>query len=229
MGKTNMKYKKLVIICSIVCIIFGISSVCANEVNNTITTQNEQQINDIMLIDTVTDAVSNSEGTFSDLKNEIENTNTELKLTKNYTYTDNDAELINGILIKKQITIDGNGFTINGNMKSRAFDIQSTVILKNIHFENCRADTGGAIIFKNVKDGEIINSTFSNNYADSFGGCIYARSSSLKIQNTSFIENSARREGGSIYSYDTIFVFNFCNFTSNKAKIFGATMQYYAV
>ena len=221
-----MKYKKLVIICSIVCIIFGISSVCANEVNNTITTQNEQQINDIMLIDTVTDAVSNSEGTFSDLKNEIENTNTELKLTKNYTYTDNDAELINGILIKKQITIDGNGFTINGNMKSRAFDIQSTVILKNIHFENCRADTGGAIIFKNVKDGEIINSTFSNNYADSFGGCIYARSSSLKIQNTSFIENSARREGGSIYSYDTIFVFNFCNFTSNKAKIFGATMQF---
>ena len=140
-----MKYKHILIICLMICIIFSISSVNANDMNDTDMQQNES----IIEISNEKDVVlSSNTGTFSDLYNEIQKGNRNILLTKNYTYTTEDIDFIDGISLDKPITIDGNGFTINGNEKSRAFNIQNNVILKNIHFENCYAKNGGAIIIQ---------------------------------------------------------------------------------
>ena len=63
-----------------------------------------------------------------------------------------------GILINSDKTIDGQGHSIYGKNKARAFNITSgNVVFKNITFANCQAeDCGGAIIAENV------NLTFIN-------------------------------------------------------------------
>ncbi|MEE0942700.1 MAG: hypothetical protein UIB63_06285 [Methanobrevibacter sp.] len=217
-----MKYKNVLFICLIICIIFSISSVYANDLNDTYIRQEEPML-EMSHDDRI---LSSNTGSFADLNNELKNANNELKLTRNYTYTDTDSNFQNGIEIRKNIVIDGNGFTINGNGKSKAFNIQTkTIILKNIHFENCNNDKGGAIYFYNVNNGEIINSTFTNNHGEN-GGSIFGHSSNLKIENSAFKQNYASREGGSIYVYNSILIIKSCDFERNHAKYLGGALYY---
>ena len=87
--------------------------------------------NDEMISVDSTDIISNPEngtytpgngsivgGTFSDLDTLIQNAGSELNLSENYTYTGSDPT---SIIIDKQITINGNGITIDGKGASRAF------------------------------------------------------------------------------------------------------------
>ena len=117
-------------------------------------------------------------GTFSDLDNLIQNAGSELNLSENYTYTDGDPT---SITIDKQITINGNGITIDGKGTSRAFEINfNNVVLNNINFINCNNINGGAIYW-NGAQGTISNCNFTNNTADDNGGAVYINTNNVLI------------------------------------------------
>ena len=73
-------------------------------------------------------------GSLSDLATAIENADDELILDGDYTYANRDST--NGITIDKDITIIGNGHTIDGNNRAAIFNIaqNATVVLKGIGF-----------------------------------------------------------------------------------------------
>lgn len=194
-----MKYKKLIFICLIFFILFSISSVVyATEINDTITTQNKQENSDIIFSDTLTnDIVSNSEGTFSDLNNDIQKAKNEITLTKDYIYSNQDEKFINGINITKNIIINGNNHTINGNNQSKAFNIfNSKITLKNINFVNCNNsnDKAGGAIYCKDSILNIFNSKFTNNQA-TWGGAIYCQNCEKITIYGSLFKNNVNNRG----------------------------------
>ena len=212
-----MKFKKFIIfICLIVCM-FSIASVCASDINDTVVAS-EDQSDDIISIENSNDTVVASEdqsddiisiensdndeisvteenelsadaGTFTDLADAIEHAVDDLILTKNYTYSTGDSSYSDGIVINKTITIDGNGFTINGNNQARAFSISApNVVLKNFNFVNNKAtDNGGAIWFTDA--GTVRNCNFTGNSANNNGGAVYFNHTGT-VTNCNFINNS---------------------------------------
>ena len=85
---------------------------------------------------------------FWDLNRTINgNNNTEITLNKNYTYDPEiDSDFINGIIINRQVRINGNNNTINGLDIARIFQINANnVIINNISFTKGKANDGGAI------------------------------------------------------------------------------------
>ena len=148
--------------------------------------------------------------TFTDLNSVInDNTNSTIYLpTNNYYKYDNttDIELINGIIINRNLTIYGNGAIINAEKIARIFKVDNKVNVKfyNITFTNGKADYGGAIY-----GGEAYNCTFTQNTAD-YGGAIYQGNA----YNSTFTENKAESDGGALYMANAYY----CNFTGNTAK-----------
>ena len=120
--------------------------------------------------DTVTQDILTDEsvgaGDFKQLNDNVTSATTTLELTKNYTYNpDVDLDYKDGINITKDITVEGNGYTIDGNGQSRIFNIvNATVTLKNINFINGNASSGGAICFERG-NLTIIGCNFLNNNA----------------------------------------------------------------
>ena len=181
---------------------------------NQIATINVTQINPIN--PTPTD---NSTGTFTDLNNLIQSSeNAVIKLERDYAYNKNtDNNLIEGIEINKEITIDGQCHTIDGTQQARIFNINSEVNLKNINFINSNAyGDGGAIYYFECIDAcSVVNCTFINNTAD-YGGAIRNIGS---VYNCTFINNTASDYAGAIYCVNSIYN---CTFINNKAEHGGA-------
>ena len=98
-----------------------------------------------------------------------------------------------GITITEDnITIDGNGHTIDAKKLTRIFKVKA----KNVTLDNM---------------------TLKNGYSNKNGGAIYnARNSNLKIINLKFINNTARW-GGAIRNYGTLKIFHSI-IKKNKAK-----------
>ena len=143
-------------------------------------------------------------GTFSDLQTKIDAVGVGgvVNLENNYAYDDSFSN--NGITITNPITINGNGFTINGMGQSRIFNITSlnNVILNNITFMNGNSNLGGAIILNGDVSGiGIDNCKFINNTATQNGGAIYAKGAFINstVKNSEFASNIAAKNGGAIY------------------------------
>ena len=186
--------------------------------------------NDIGICDEPTDQVTleiDEIGNFTDLNNEISKITAggNYTLKKDYTYSPNDSDYVNGINITKDnVVIDGNGHTINGAGKARIFNILSNnVTLKNINFINGHSsENGGAIYVENAISNCKINSTFINNSAYN-GGAIYFNGAITNATiNGHFEGNTAERAGGAIYvkgtSRNNTFACEFYNNTANKAS-----------
>lgn len=166
-----MSGKWIMVLAIIVAVIFSVSAVSANE--------NLTDSDEIVGVD---DNIK----TFDDLKTEIDNTENggTLNLTQDYVYESGSTE---GIIINKNITINGNNHKIDGIEKSRIFKVEAAhitindlsllngysnqggaiycdcpIVLNNITFVNNRADEGGAILYS-VDMSEILNSTIINN------------------------------------------------------------------
>ena len=169
-------------------------------------------------------------GSFSDLNkliNEDYSSNDTITLNGNYKYTDGDDDFVHGIVINRGVTIDGNGFTLDGSNSARMFDVEtnSEVIIKNINFINGHATgeniayfkDGGAIYSSNSANSKVINCNFTNNIAEYDGGAIYGgRGTAI---NCTFIRNTAKKVyAGAISFYDAIN----CTFIRNTAKYGGA-------
>ena len=204
--------------------LLAISNVSASEITDG-TSDLLSSNNDEAIIDLNEDKglfESNSDGTFTDLANEIVNATGELNLTRNYVYRDDDSDYKEGIVIDKKITINGNGFTINGNNQTRIFNVTSSnVIFNNICFMNSYSSGSGGAIYG--KGSSAVNCTFIGNSAAS-GGAIYGRGSSAL--NCTFIGNSALNQGGGAMSSGSAVN---CTFIGNSARYGGAMAGYSAI
>ena len=178
---------------------------------------------------------------FSALNDFIAN-KTVVELPHDYKFCEGwDDEFIEGIVIKDNVVIEGNGFTIDGSNLGRAFKITgNNVTIKNLNFIKCsNSNNGGAIYFSSysgsIEGNSFVNCVFIDNTANGYsgGGAIYFLSNSGSIEgnsfvNCTFINNTAINDyddaiGGAIYfnswldSVDNNSFVN-CTFIDNTAN-----------
>ena len=154
---------------------------------------------------------------FSDLNTTINGDgNSTIYLSHNYTYNNaTDSAFTSGIRISRDLTVYGNGVTIDGNKLARIFQVTDSslnVIFYNINFINGKADRGGAIY-----EGNAYNCTFTGNTAEYHGGAIYVGNA----YNCTFTGNNATDRGGAI-AYANAYN---CTFTGNTAGNNGGAMH----
>ena len=221
-----MNKREILIICLLLCIICSISAVSAADVNaddtnKTLATSDEEVVgasNDLSLSSiSGEDILKTGGGSFTQLNEKINGDySATIDLKMNYTYTSSDSAYVNGISFTKAITIDGHGYTIDGNNLARIFAIgydghdhsgtAGAVVLKNIIFANAYSNSGnqnqgfGAVEFYGVKPG-----------------------STLLIQNCTFLNNKAPTAAALSlgYSYDNIVNITNCTFDGNTATSLG--------
>ena len=152
------------------------------------------------------------------------------------------GDVNNGVVIRKNITIQGKGnnVTIDAEGKNFIFLIYdgATVTLKNLKMVNGYVASHGGAIYDNRGTLTIIGCTFNNNIAKGYinstsgdnpgvvtpnlnriggdGGAIYS-SGDLNVVNCIFTNNQANNKGGAISVYNgNLSVVN-CIFTNNQA------------
>ena len=179
---------------------------------------------------------------FTDLQNAIGLVDGTLTLNQNVVMTDDEAaNFVNGVIINKNIRIDGKGHTIDAKNLGRIFKINNwcDVTLTNVTLTNGNATVGGAIYnFGNLDlvhvnfvnntakyGGAIMNyayglvlddSTFTNNTAK-IGGAIYNSADCFVVGNSTFANNTATSNGGVIFNYGIGFVVGNSTFVNNSA------------
>ncbi|WP_405310521.1 hypothetical protein [Methanobrevibacter sp.] len=152
---------------------------------------------------------------FSDLYALISTNESVIYLNKSYNYYFmTDARFKDGIVIDHNLTIYGNGFTLDGENSVRIFKVlASNVVFRDIVFINSNIfDDGGAVWGKSTS----INCTFKNNHAN-YGGAIYSGSAI----NCTFASNHAFTSGGALANGHAIN----CIFTNNVADSCGGAMN----
>ena len=197
-----MKLKRIMIIILLILAVLTVGSVSAND-NLTDTVE----LSDEIVSSPQEDILGESDdGTFSALQKKIEDTTAGSTITLENNYANTDGFDSEGIVIDKDLTINGNGYAIDGLSSSRIFKIKDcTVTLNSIKFVNGYAKgdygMGGAIDADST--GLTVNScTFENNRADNCAGAISASSSDypLTINSCNFIGNTAKNTGGAVDS-----------------------------
>ncbi len=133
--------------------------------------------------------------------------------------------VING----SNVIIDGNGYTIDAQNKSRVFYITgNNVTIRNLRIINGLSKTeGGAIYDSSLSNLAIINSTFANNIAER-GGAIFAQSN-LSVIGSNFTDNEVKdfsatqdTQGGAICTNSSELFIENSRFINNTALNGGA-------
>ena len=145
------------------------------------------------------------DGSFTALQKKIDDASNgaTITLTKDYTYDEGFSK--RGIKIDKDLTINGNGHTLNGLSKSRIFLVKyglienNKVTLNNIKFINGNTDLYGGAIF-NYGNLTVKNCAFTKNYAKYCGGAINSVGH-LNLQNSKFNNNTAGGDGGAVFTF----------------------------
>ena len=229
-----MNFKRWLIgLLLIICLFLSVSAIGAVDDSNQLvndTTDDALTVSEEDNLETADNEIlSAGEGSFSDLSGEISE-KSEYKLERDYTFNEQtDSGLTGGIEISNNITIDGQGHTIDAKGKARIFyiDISGTadITLKNIIFTNARASYGGAIYWApNNGDGNIINCTFINNVATGqYGGAaIYEYAGISNIINSTFINNTASSYALSLSATK---VFNSIFLNNGQTTLYGPNLE----
>ena len=162
--------------------------------------------------------------TFTDLQNAIGLVTGTLTLNQNVAMTAKEAaNFVNGVVINKNIAIDGKGHTIDARDLGRIFSIGEgfTVTLTNATLINGKADKGGAI----YNDGSLTLSDvkLSDNAADSYGGAVF-NNGNLVVSDSVFDSNDIVNRGSASVDYGGAAIYNWkegtlkvtnSNFTNN--------------
>ena len=162
--------------------------------------------------------------TFTDLQNAIGLVTGTLTLNQNVAMTAKEAaNFVNGVVINKNIRIDGKGHTIDAKNLGRIFSIGEgfTVTLTNATLINGKADKGGAI----YNDGSLTLSDvkLSDNAADSYGGAVF-NNGNLVVSDSVFDSNNIVNRGSASVDYGGAAIYNWkegtlkvtnSNFTNN--------------
>ena len=176
--------------------------------------------------------------TFFDLNRTINNdTDAVISLDGDYKFNSTvDSAFVNGIVIDRNVTIEGNGHTIDGNNSARIFYANENATFKNINFINGYSREKGGAIYGGTANycnftenfaangGAIFNGTANNciftgntiildGYDGSAGGAMLYGTADYCI----FTGNYATF-GGAIFGGSA----NYCNFTGNTARVGGA-------
>ena len=153
---------------------------------------------------------------FTDLQNAIGLVTGTLTLNQNVVMTDDEAaNFVNGVIINKNIRIDGKGHTIDAKNLGRIFEIDGgfAVTLTNVTLTNGKADNGGAIY--NFGNLDLVHVNFVNNTAK-YGGAIMNYAYGLVLDDSTFTNNTAKI-GGAIYNSADCFVVGNSTFVNNSA------------
>ena len=146
-------YKKCIIILILLIACIAVTDVSAadnftddNYTVSSIETLKMEEINDSF----DEEILSSPFGTFTEL-NQILGDQSEwtINLDKDYSFSPSvDSNLVNGIVIDRSITINGNGHTINANNQSRIFNVtNSNYAVSNCRFvSNDASSHGGAML-----------------------------------------------------------------------------------
>ena len=162
--------------------------------------------------------------TFTDLQNAIGLVRGTLTLDSDIAMTDDEAaNFVNGVVINKNIRIDGKGHTIDARDLGRIFSIGEgfTVTLTNATLINGKATKGGAI----YNDGSLTLSDvkLSDNAADSYGGAVF-NNGHLVVSDSVFDSNDIVNRGSASVDYGGAAIYNWkegtlkvtnSNFTNN--------------
>ena len=118
------------------------------------------------------------------------------------------GDLATGIDIKKNLTIDGGGSTINARNQAAIFNVigDTHIVLMNITFIGGNSTNGGAINVVSGGSVDIMDCTFINNTATNQGGAIFI-DGVLHVTQTTF-DNGRAGSGGSIYLNDTFQIYS---------------------
>ena len=154
---------------------------------------------------------------FGDLENLIKNavSGSTIYLDKNY-YADENYDK-SGIVIDKDLTIDGQGYQINGQANCRLVNVQSgTVTFINVFFigGHINSENGGAILAPG--NCKAINCTFESNVA-STGGATYNVDAYNCTFKTGYSLDTDTGGGAGMYGG---YAFN-CTFEGNTAYGYG--------
>ena len=104
--------------------------------------------------------------------------------------------------ISSDLTILGNGYTIDGDNRYRFFDVEGgEVNIKNMTLINGSSpgEHGGAIRARGDADVVVAKVTFRNNSAGWGGGIASKDSARLNVPYSSFFDNVAEEKGGAIW------------------------------
>ncbi|MBO7241084.1 MAG: hypothetical protein J6U90_01340, partial [Methanobrevibacter sp.] len=215
-----MKFKKSLLIVCLIIFLFSIASVSANEIDDVAITaedngiisvdeessaENMDEILTESFQENVIEADGEDDGTFSALQKKINDAEegAVITLDKDYTYDEGFSK--RGIRINKNLTINGNGHTLDGLSQSRIFLVRyglidnNHVVLNNIKFTNGNTDLYGGAIF-NYGNLTVNNCVFTNNYAKYCGGAINSVGH-LNLKNSNFTKNTAGGDGGAILTF----------------------------
>ena len=152
-----MKFKKIIMVLALLIILLSITSVSAIDNDEAQISEDDSQplekIDENTITTTQEDVLNaNAKGTFTELQKIINLTpdGSTINLDKDYSY---DAGFnTKGIVINKNLTINGNGHTLNGLSKSRIFIINFDLLINN------------RVILNDIK--------ITNGYTDYYGGAI---------------------------------------------------------
>ncbi|WP_298502357.1 hypothetical protein [uncultured Methanobrevibacter sp.] len=259
-----MKVKKTIILLTLVVFLASLANVYAGEMDDALASEDASQIG---VSSTVEDNLQASEendiaektgnhdwnklsssGEFDELQKLIDNAsdNGIINLEHNYTYTVGTDTITEGIGISKNLTINGNGFAIDAQGKSRIFNIDggTNVLLNNITFTNGFSEgnggailaygnvdivgsrfinntavDGGAVYFGVVCNASKIDSVFIDNHANNGGAIYFNRGISNATISGIYIGNVAQRGGGAIFVRGKSMNNNFtADFIANEAR-----------
>ncbi len=129
-----------------------------------------------------------------------------------------ETEFPEGIVLDKNIVIDGNGHAIDAKGKAQIFRCTAKkVAIKNITLKNgfCE-DSGGAIV---NDEGELLicKSTFKDNRAGNWSGAIQNNKGRIKIIESRLTNNTVERSGGAIGNDRGDLKIIKCSLKDNKA------------
>ena len=168
-----------------------------------------------------------SYGSFTDLNNLIQSSSSSvISLNKNYIYDPvKDANLSNGIVISKSITINGYGYYIDADFNPvRIFTVNSNSAFRNITFRNSMLDSSGIAILAN-SPVNISYCTFDNNWASGqFGAAINLKGGNSLIEYCTFTNNKAKTGAAIVVNSNN----NHIQYSlfANNSKDYGGNMNY---
>ena len=172
----------------------------------------------------------NGYSSFKDLESLINDCENNLTLENDFKFNpETDSDLVNGIVINKPLSIEGNNHTIDADNLSRIFNFtdNSILTLNNINLINGFSSNRGGAIYSSGQVA-LSNSSVNNNFAEQ-GGAIYSMDDVI-ASNCTFIGNEANitanslNYGGAIYSSKAVFAYDslFENCSSNQGGAISA-------
>ena len=204
-----IKKTKLLVIALFVLFI-SIGAVCAQENATVSDIADTDDVDDVDNVDDAVDVASpklgqeetgevlsdGEVGNFTELSGLISQSNDgdTINLTKDYKRLSSEGYSY-GVSINKEITINGNGHTIDASKGSRIFSVsKSNVVLKNITFTNAYGDVGaGVYVSGTANNFKVINSTFKDIVA-SGASALYIIGVDSEVRDCRFIDNVATRQ-----------------------------------